>query len=644
MKVKFLIFGFFNNLLENKNQEPLEYDFESLKPADEETTINNCNAIISKWHDYLNMKQEEVASKDIVSYKKSTFEYKFRDRIVDLEFLRARVALITESAGQGKTNFLCDFSEKFLLRREIPTVFLTGAEVNASDLRRSLLHRVFPDSPNHSFEEFLDNLKSYCYEQKKFFVIIIDGINENYDSKLMSQNLETFVSELLEHDFIKIVLSCRSEYYVYNFSNFEKSSFANETKKITSLLPRHPNNDLKKKLLRIYFKHFNIEHLGIVGRAREQLVESFLLLRIFCETYQNQKLERIENIYKQELFEQYYETKSDEINQRLKNNDEFKVSGNFDIRSFIQSIIEFMINEKTYVNVPLDEIIANPKDKEMYVRFLDENILIKRDVPTNDSGVFSLSEVVNFTFDEFRDFLISQYLVEILYKKSVEEFTLFVENQVNDESPLLEGCSTFLFYVSRKSSDKDLHQILAKQHWFDEVFSKCVFSLKDSQITIDDKSILKEKLRSHKKYSYLIILNLIRRYDLTYYQNLNIEFLFEFLCELNSEDYVDCFVSKFKSYRWGRPWLIDQENLVNEIEDIGKRREGSNLVLHEKLFELLVYMFTNHRSWNIKSIYERYFFQNSEQGKKHLQKALESNNETLRTAISQFVDLYEIKL
>jgi regulator of replication initiation timing len=639
-----LDFRYFNNFLAKKEHPPFNYDFEKLKPTNGEMNVNNCTSIISKWHDYLVSKRQEITDIKIGSNEKYNFESKFRDRIDDLEFLRARVALITETAGQGKTNFLCDFSENFLLKREIPTAFLTGTEVNAQDLRQSLLQRIFPDSSNLTFEEFLYNLKCICYEQGKFFVLIIDGINENYNSKLLSQNLETFVSELLEHDFVKIVLSCRTEYYEQNFSNLESSSFKKEMKKITSLFSQRPDDDLKKKLLRIYFNHFKIKHYGISNKAHEQLVENFLLLRIFCEAYQNQKLERIENIYKQELFEKYYETKSDEINKRLKTNDEFKVSGNFDIRNFIQSVVEFMIHEKTYVNVPLDQIIANPSDREMYVRFLDENILVKRDIQTDEKGIFTSSEVVNFTFDEFRDFLISQYLVEVLYKKSVEEFTSYIENQVNDKSPLLEGCSTFLFYISRKSLDKQLHEILVKQPWFEAVFSKCIFSLKDSQVTNEDKNILKGKLLGNERYSDSIIWNLIIRYDITYYQNLSIEFLFKLLRELDEKQYVECFASKFGKDSWGHSRLINQENLVNQIDDILENREADDVLYYEKLFELLVYLFTNKNSWDIETTYEKFYFRHTEKGKAHLKKALESKNKSLTTEIKQFIRSYEISL
>lgn len=639
-----LDFRYFNNFLRKKNHPLFSFDLAPLKPESGAMTISNCNKLISEWHHYLISKRQEIIDIKIGSNEKTKFEYKFRDRVDDLESLMSRVALITETAGQGKTNFLCDFTENFLLKRKIPATFLTGTEIQASDLRQSIIQRIFPNNPNYSFEEFLNVLKEICYSENKFYVLVIDGINENNNSKLLSETLETFIAEILEYDFVKVVVSCRTEYYQQNFSNLEKSSFSNAMKKISSLLSHRPDDDLKKKMLHIYLNYFNIKHNGISGKAHEQLVENFLLLRIFCEAYQNQELESIENIYKEELFENYYRVKSEEINKRLKSNDEFKVSGNFDIRNFINNVVEYMIREKTYANVPLDKIIADPKDREMYVRFLDENILVKRDIQTDEKGIFTSQEVVNFTFDEFRDFLISRFLVEVLYKHSVEDFTSFIENQVNEKSPILEGCSTFLFYISRRSSDKALHEILFKQSWFQAVFSRCIFSLKDSQITEDDKNVLKDKLINNAGFSDSIIWNLIIRYNTDYYKNLSIEFLFEILRELDNKQYIDCFVNKFGTERWGYSRIINQESLVSQIDDILEKREADDVPHYEKLFELLIYMFTNSNRWEVQTTYEKYFFRHDGQGKTHLNKALKSKNEKLVQVIKQFINSYEISL
>jgi hypothetical protein len=641
-EINILDFRYLNNFLKTKNHPKFDLDFEKFNPVNNIINISNCSQIFNDWFKHIESKQKEIINLPFTSSVKSTFEYKFNSKIKDLSFLNARVALILETAGQGKTNFLCDFTENFLVKRNIPTVFLTGAEINASDIRISLLKRIFPDSVGYTFEELLNNLRKLCYEQNKFFVIIIDGLNENVNSKSFSQNLESLIAELLDYDFIRIVLSCRTEYYHHNYSNLEKSSFSTEIQKIISLLSKNPDDDQKDKLFDIYFHHFKISYKSISKEAHAQLVGNFLLLRIFCEAYQNQTLDFIEDIYKEELFEKYYLLKSEEINKRLSENDEFRVRGSFDIKNFISSVVGFMINTKTYVNVPFDKIITDPKDRELYVRFLDENILVKRDLQVDENGIFTSLEVVNFTFDEFRDFIISRYLVEILYKSSPAEFEYFIETQITDKSPLLEGCSTFLYYISRSFSDERLNIIIEKQPWFSSVFSRCIFSINDSKVTEKDKKMLNENLLKGLEINYSIILNLIHRYDTKHYKKLNIDFLFALLRELDDQQFDNCFSNQFGNDRRG--FKINQKSLITWLSNLYEKKEiPENSSLH-KLFELLIYMFTNEKKWEIIPLYEKYYFKYSEIGRRQLVDALRSKNKKLIKEVNKFISNYEISL
>ncbi len=563
-EIQIMDFRYLNDFLK-KNQLPeFALDFEKFKVNKGVEDVYNVHQIINEWYGYLINKKQEVVDIKISSNEKSKFEYKFNDRIEDLSFLKSRVALVTETAGQGKTNFICDFTENFLLKRKIPTVFLTGSEVNALNIRQSLIKKIFPDSDDLSFEELLISLNKICYEQNKFFVLIIDGLNENANPKTFSQNIESFISELLEHEFVRIIVTCRTEYYLNNFSNLEKSSFAEEVIKIASLVSHHPDDDLKDKLFTIYFDHFNIGYRYISNKAYDQLVSSFLLLRIFCEAYRGDNIDYIDNIYKEELFEKYYSIKSEEINKRLNQNDELNIKGTLDIQKFITNILEFMIQNRVYVNVPFEKIIEDGKHRELYIRFIDENILVRRDIQTEPAGIFSSSEVVNFTFDEFRDFLISRYLIQILYKESQSSFESFIQSEITDKSPLLEGCSTFLFFISRKLNDDGLNKIIKRQSWFESIFSKCIFQLKDSQVTEEDKEILEKNLKNDLLSSSSILVDLIGRYDTDYYKNLNIDFLFRTLRNFNQNEYEKHFINLFNGKYWDHS-KIDQEKLVEQI-------------------------------------------------------------------------------
>lgn len=523
-------------------------------------------------------------------------------------------------------------------------MFLTGTEIDATDIRHSILRKVFPDSEQHTFEEFLQELRLSCYQNNKFFVLLIDGINENTNTKLLSSKLESFCEELLEHDFVKIVLSCRTEYYHQNFKNLEKSSFAQEIRQITSLLGDRQDDKVKEKLFSIYFDHFDIKYNSISKKAYSQLVENFLLLRIFCETYQTGRFNSIDDIYKVELFEKYYADKCEEISRKLTENDEFNIKGKIDIRKFIERVVDTMIRARMYANVPFEAIFEDSKDRELYIRFLDENILVRRDMQTDEKGLFTTSEVINFTFDEFRDFMVSRYLVEVLYQKSQNEFSQFLEFEFTEKSPILEGCSTFLFFISRKRSDTSLDAIISSQPWFEKTFSKCIFNVKDSQVSDSDKSKVGVILRSGIDSSNSIIFNLIVRRDSSTYKNLNIDFLFITLRDLDQESYEKCFVNKFGTGGWESQFKINQEDVVDQIGAIFAGGDLDDDASFHKLFELLIYMFLNRENWKITTLYEKYYYKYNEIGKRQLKSALESKAKSLTDMIQQFLEEYEISL
>lgn len=628
-----------NDFLVQKSHPSINIDFEQFNPSTKPITISNSSQIFDKWYFHLKEKEYEFNSIKIASMERLRIETKFKIRINYVSFLKARVAIITEMAGQGKTNFLCDFTENFLTKRTIPTIFLTGPELNSSDLRQSILRKIFPDTIDFSFADLLLCIKDACYKDNKLFIVIIDAINENANPQEFSKSLEELISELLDYDFIRIVLSCRTEYYIKNFQTLEKSSFKNDIQKVESLMSQHLDEELKNKILNIYFEYFGINWQRISNKAFNVLTRNFLLLRIFCDTYKNRNIEFIDNIYKEDLFESYYSFKSEEINIRLKGNDEYKLTGTFDIKNFIQTLVELMIETKCYVNIKLDSIIDKTQNKTMYVRFLDENILVRKDILPDEKGVFNSPEVVNFTFDEFRDYLISSYLIKILYTASPEKFVSFIESELVDKSPLLEGCGTFLFFISRKAFEENLNKILTQQIWFDKVYLKNIFLLDETLITKYDVTVLKEKLNNNSPNNSTIILKLLNRYKIDEFKNLNINLLLEVLILFDDFRFKTVFAS-----------LFDQKNsthspsaIMSDIVLIIKRVEPTNILDH-RIFEFLIYIFGTKDSLIAKSIYLKYYRKNEENGKLQLKNVLKCNCELLKSEVSQFIQTNDIKI
>lgn len=634
--IEVLDFRYLNLNLEKKTEPTFSLEIEPFLKENENLKINNSLDYFIRLHQHLESKKDFVGNHPKLGNIRSKFEFKIRELVDDLIYFKSKVILITEMAGQGKTNFLCDFVENFLLKKNVINVFLTGIEMKSDDIRQSIIKRIFPDDDNITFSDILEVVEEICKEKNEYFVIIIDGINENYNTKIFSNSLELFISDMQKYEFVKIILSCRSEYYKDNFINLENSNFSNSLAVIDSLMKRNLEDKILEKFFNNYIDHFKINYSHIDRDVKGQLLSNFLLFRIFCETYENSDLDVIENIYKEELFNNYYLKKTTEINKRLNNSNGSKLIGSIDIKNFIKKIINKMIEKKQYTNIVLDEILDSSDHKELYVRFLDENILIKRDLIDYGNSIFGSSEVVNFTFDEFRDFLISDFLINDVYVNSKEEFTNFLLNEVNKDSPLMEGCSTFLFYKSRKSTNADLKSIISAQIWFKDVFAKCIFNINDEDISLEDKVNLKEILFDVTISKTNIIWNLIFSGNV---KNLNIDFLFNNLLEMNDEQFKLNFTDSFgTSYR-----KIDQQNV---LDFLSKKLDSGwvNNEIRHKLFELLIYMFLNDRSYGVKELFEKYYFQNIEIATLELRKVMNAKNEVLKNEITKFIQRYGISL
>ncbi|MGD0388618.1 MAG: hypothetical protein ABSC42_06640, partial [Tepidisphaeraceae bacterium] len=170
-----------------------------------------------------------------------------------IKSLRGGVFILRAAAGQGKTNFVCDLS-RTLLRLELPCIFLTGKELRNApldDLNRSLFDLVIPR--DWTTEEKLQSLHRLCHRRGAPLTIIIDAINEHPNLPQFAQALEQMISKLLNYGFVRIILTCRSEYFEHRFDNIAKASFADRIQYLDDIHERM-EEDEKDRLLFVYLK------------------------------------------------------------------------------------------------------------------------------------------------------------------------------------------------------------------------------------------------------------------------------------------------------------------------------------------------------------------------------------------------------
>lgn len=628
-----------SSMLIAKGFNEFQFDVSTFLSDAETLGFDQFDNFVAELGNYLDSRNKELDNPPIASNDARSYGYKVSHVYKQLEWFAAKVCLIKEDAGQGKTNFICDLVDNFILKRNIPGIFLLGTELDPGNIRGSILKKAFPDSTDLSFPQFLSEIQAQCHLSNQPFILIIDGLNENANPNLLSKNLEDFISEITEHNFIRIIISCRSEYYDKHFSNFNKASFSPFMSEVQWLRIRNEKISANK-IFWSYMEYFNIDITAYNSNVFKQLTENFLLLRIFCDSHQNEKIAYLGSIQKQALFERYYQNKVEEITARMNEDDEFRVMGKINIKRFLEKLIEYMIEHKTYENIPFEDLLGADDNHKLYVRFLDENILVRRD-PTAGNSVFGVHEVVNFTFDEFRDYLIADYLINKIYPKDVGEFCDFLENEIDPSSRILEGCGSFLFYIARKSADVALKKIIENQSWYPVIFFRCIFNLEDQYVCQNDRDIIFKRLRSKGRSSISVFYQFLNRSEITDTPNLNLDHYLSFLRALDVREFELIFTRMFADGDYARYGEIGQERFLDRYNTFFDNEDSGTT---GKDFEILVYMFNNKGKWSIFSVYEKFYHRFPDVATVQLQNALKSNNPNLKESINQFCRRYDISL
>ncbi len=145
-------------------------------------------------------------------------EYDLTNFEKSLKIFSDQLFIYVDGAGKGKTNFICDLVDRFVLSHNIPSVFLNGTDFsNSNKLLDVIINNVY-GIDKYNEEQFLKNIKLLCKKQDSFFIIFIDAINEHNNILSFSQQLNTFVNQMCSnYPFIKFMLTVRSEHYKERF-------------------------------------------------------------------------------------------------------------------------------------------------------------------------------------------------------------------------------------------------------------------------------------------------------------------------------------------------------------------------------------------------------------------------------------------
>ena len=388
--------------------------------------------------------EDVFCKKDDKTYERfynAGYSYSIKFELINnfLKAMQSNCILIKGSAGNGKTNILCNMVQH-IIKLKNPCIF-----INSRDINKNVKEYIFNQL---QVNEFLKIKLSYnlflilntiLKLKRENLYIVIDAINEN-DTEIFYTTMNDFIDFIKKYSNIKLLLSCRSEYFEDRYNKLFKNQ--NEYILTYEINQLHYPKRIKTRLFNNYKKEFCFKG-EISKEVFSYLIHSLLLMRIFFEVYRNSD-EKIISLNKYKIYAEYIKS--------LKNN----VSNP---ELFINKLVEKMLEKRKFDEISINDLSISDEEFMTFKKFADENLLISRTIKKYEGTLPETEEeVFYFVFDELRDYCISKFIIKKCLDNKDYEYTLLY-NLVNDliinKDSLLEGILKYSYNYFKETNNFD---------------------------------------------------------------------------------------------------------------------------------------------------------------------------------------------
>ena len=468
--------------------------------------------------------------------------------------VQAKIFLVTGMAGQGKTNFVCDLVENQFRAFDVPTIFIPARLLNDYPGPNRFLsyitnNRFAPDLKN--IHDLFTLLNSVAEECQKPFLIVIDGINEVGDLDGFVAELRVFLEALCQYDFVKIVITCRNEFFDHKFAGVFEPQFSDHLHRVQDLRREMSDNN-KSRLLEAYLRHFKIKAQFSRG-ASEFLENDLILLRIFSEIHEDKNIGYVSDIYKGDIFEKYLMMKIEEFPTSSKQREAL---------NSLYKICYRMLKEENFSQISVEGF--GDSERLIIDQLIGEDIILRREVPSK--GLASLGiENVSFTYDEMRDFLLAYYtVVDLSGSHPTRVKTIF---EKIPKWPIYEGFFRYAYVLARKKrSELVLSTCEASDDFHKHYLNNLLLLSTDIQTSEDVerlKTILKDSVVKHDIQQVAwFLFSKKKDSDL-----LNIRLLLDHVSSLDDEESERFFRAMFSGLGESR-WQDKVSHLLKSLKDL----------------------------------------------------------------------------
>lgn len=371
------------------------------------------------------------------------------ERLIDCtEMINNNVCFLLGKAGSGKTNLLTYFTKYLIINQKVPCIYIDAKDVSNDDIDSIFLSYFYvPFIINESKKILIYVLLFLKKIFNKKIVIIIEAINEN-SNKDFCKNLSSFINKYRKYQNIKIIVSSRTEFFKLRFENIFDEYLEKDVKyNISSIENSTITENIHEKMYLKYKEYFKF-YGSITNSVKRFLYESPIFMRIFFECYTESNA-NITDINKSKIFSEYISKLS---------------KTNHNIYNVLDEIIEEMLSSKKFDYVYLDKLKSSIDDIR---NLIYENVLLTHSIVENNNQVNEIKkDVILITFDEMRDYLITNKLIE---KHKNREIIIknFIDEMIENRYPILEGVLKNLYIYFKKNDITICKKILKKKFFYD---------------------------------------------------------------------------------------------------------------------------------------------------------------------------------
>lgn len=587
-KLEKMSFAIYNKKRKRKGQaKPFKLNIEKWNIKDKTVDIDKLYDTIKGLLGYL---RPNVSEMDKDGNHGWTTSLKVRRLADKVELLNKKILVVTSEAGQGKTNFVCDLVNKLFQPENIPYVFVNAYELLAELPAVSIAHD-YNYIGSGSLEDMILKAERYCQQNLQYLIIVIDGLNENIHQRLFRNNLARVLGTLIDYHHVKVILTCRKTFFEQNYTILQEM-FKDELAEIC--LDRRNNSDDKLGnyeadcVIERYAAYFKTKG-NIPLPVRKELLNNLLLLRIFFETYSGTDISKQDYIDKIDLYERYFKQVCDKIQKVIELDSRATNVDNVVMYTF-QHVIQWMIENDCFRNIPYDEVVsALPQNEaQSFESFLNSNLILRHDsAGIGENG----SDVINFTFEEMRDFLTINYMLKHIFTRDSKKFWELVDYYTSNQNNQAEGIKRFLFLYTRNKEKKEIFDALKQKEWYEEIFNYYIWNVKEELLTDEDVKLVKELIIKNSRDTIRLLS--LYHWSPQKHRKINLNILFEVLDELEPYRQIDVLNKAWDSQNeeknfWGGPDITERSKVIEQLMRAIKRKKKDNNQVEAEILEKYV--------------------------------------------------------